>query len=71
MRNLVGFVPVLAFSLLFAASAIAESISPQEAAQNVGVHATVEGVVSQVSFSQSGTTFINFGGRYGFVAQIG
>ena len=35
-----------------------------EAAQHIGEHASVEGVVTAVSTSKRGNTFINFGGVY-------
>lgn len=54
----------LGFALLIASGVQAEAISPQEASYHVGDKATVVGVVSQVSRSKGGTTFINFGGRY-------
>ncbi|MCB6180196.1 nucleotide-binding protein [Rhodobacter sp. Har01] len=47
------------------ALATAETISWSEAANEIGNHVTVEGVVSQVSHDDpSGVTFINMGGRY-------
>ncbi|CUH45429.1 hypothetical protein RUM4293_04343 [Ruegeria atlantica] len=56
------FAVILTFS--FAVSAFAGEISPREAVNHVGERTTVVGVVSQVSNSGKGTTFINFGGRY-------
>lgn len=50
--------------LLVSTIANADVIEPSEANGNIGNYATVEGVVSQVSKSSSGTTFINFGGRF-------
>src|SRR6516162_6128504 len=35
-----------------------------EAAQHVGQHITVEGVVATVFTSKNGNTFLNFGARY-------
>ncbi|WP_170790266.1 single stranded DNA-binding domain-containing protein [Ruegeria lacuscaerulensis] len=55
---------VLALVLVLALPAGAGEISPREAIQHLGDSATVVGVVSQVSNSGKGTTFINFGGRY-------
>jgi DNA/RNA endonuclease YhcR with UshA esterase domain len=60
-RNLFSAVGL---ALLVSTFVHAESISPRETPQHVGVPTTVEGVVSQVSRSSGGTTFINFGGRY-------
>jgi len=51
-------------TLFLTFSGQAEPISPQDTYANVGALTTVEGVVSQVSRTDSGTTFINFGGRY-------
>src|SRR5262249_18825215 len=39
-------------------------IADSEALQHIGQNATVEGVVSAVSTSKRGNTFINFGGVY-------
>lgn len=55
---------VLGILLFFAVSVYAETIVPQETRSHVGTYATVEGLVSQVSKSSGGTTFINFGGRF-------
>ena len=40
------------------------TISASEAAQHIGQNATVEGVVTAVTTSGKGNTFINFGGVY-------
>ena len=39
-------------------------VSDAQAAQYIGQNATVEGVVTAVSTSRKGNTFINFGGVY-------
>ena len=39
-------------------------ISDTEAAQHLGQHVTVEGVVVAVFASKNGNTFLNFGARY-------
>tara|TARA_R100000750_G_scaffold54051_1_gene39645 strand:- start:51 stop:293 length:243 start_codon:yes stop_codon:yes gene_type:complete len=79
MRIFVKLLLAATLSVLFAVSAYAETNSPNEADYYVGSSVTVEGVVSQVSVTRSGTTFINFGGaisqphflwRHGSVAQI-
>lgn len=64
MRYLINLLSAAGIVLLFATSVQAETISPQEASHYVGSAMTVEGVVSQVSTSSSGTTFVNFGGRF-------
>jgi DNA/RNA endonuclease YhcR with UshA esterase domain len=64
MRYLFKLITAAGFALFFATSIQAETISPKEAAHHVGAEMTVEGVVSQVSTTDSGTTFINFGGRF-------
>ncbi|MFX4296596.1 nucleotide-binding protein [Pseudosulfitobacter pseudonitzschiae] len=64
MRYLINFLSVAMVALLLAAPAQAETISARDAPQYIGQEMTVEGVVSQVSSSSGGTTFINFGGRY-------
>jgi DNA/RNA endonuclease YhcR with UshA esterase domain len=64
MRWFLKFISVTGLALLLALSASAETITPKEAAYYVGEAVTVEGVVSQVSTSKGGTTFINFGGRF-------
>ena len=42
----------------------AEPILPQEAKQHVGENVSVRGLVEQVSVSQKGHAFLNFGGHY-------
>ncbi len=64
MRYLQNFLSVFGLILLLANGAKAETITPQEAAQNVGQSVVVEGVVRQISRSRGGTVFVNFGGRY-------
>lgn len=64
MRYITNLLSAAGVALFLATSVQAESISPQEASHYVGSAVTVEGVVSQVSTSGGGTTFINFGGRY-------
>ena len=64
MRHLFQFLSALGIALVFTTIGHAETIAPREAAQYVGSSSTVEGVVSQVSRSRGGTTFINFGGRF-------
>lgn len=64
MRHLRNLFSAVGIALLLATYANAETISAQEASQYVGSSITVEGVVSQVSTTRGGTTFINFGGRF-------
>ena len=64
MRNLWNIILAAGITLFLVTPAIAETINPQEASSYVGSAEVVEGVVSQVSTSGGGTTFINFGGRY-------
>lgn len=64
MRLIARLISAAGIALLLSVSAHAETITPKEAAYYVGSTVTVEGVVSQVSTSSGGTTFINFGGRY-------
>ena len=64
MRYLKNIIGALVVVLLSISPAIAETITPQEASDHIGSVEVVEGVVSQVSTSSGGTTFINFGGRY-------
>ena len=49
---------------LITAPAAAETIQATDAASHVGQTTTVEGVVSNVYVSHSGTTFIDMGGSY-------
>ena len=42
----------------------AETILPEEAKNHIGEDASVRGLIEQVSFSQKGHAFLNFGGRY-------
>lgn len=55
---------IIGISLVLTMSAQADTITPIEASEHIGSLMTVEGVVSQVSISGGGTTFINFGGQY-------
>ncbi len=64
MRYLLNLLSAAGVALLLTISAQAETISAKDAFQHVGSEMIVEGVVSQVSTSDGGTTFINFGGRY-------
>ena len=64
MRYFENIILAVGFALLMISPAMAETITPQEAYDHVGGTEIVEGVVSQVSTSGGGTTFINFGGRY-------
>lgn len=57
-----AFAAVLAIASVLPAQA--QVISPQEARQHVGSFATVQGTVVQVSTSNGGTTFLNFGARF-------
>jgi DNA/RNA endonuclease YhcR with UshA esterase domain len=59
-----NFIFAAVIALFTASISQAETISPQDASRHVGAMVTVEGVVSQVSTSNGGTTFINFGGRF-------
>lgn len=64
MRYLKRLFFAVGLGLALVTAVQAETITPHQAAQFVGASVTVEGVVSQVSTSRGGTTFINFGGRY-------
>ncbi len=64
MRYITQLLAVICTSLLLTTFAQGETISPKDAAQYVGSTLTVEGKVSQVSVTNSGTTFINFGGQF-------
>ncbi|MYM56970.1 nucleotide-binding protein [Thalassovita mangrovi] len=64
MHFISKLVSAAGLALLLAVTAHAETVSPKETSYYVGETVTVEGVVSQVSTSNRGTTFINFGGRY-------
>jgi DNA/RNA endonuclease YhcR with UshA esterase domain len=57
---------VLVFSvfIIYQSQADTSTISASEAAQHIGQNATVEGVVTAVTTSGKGNTFINFGGVY-------
>jgi DNA/RNA endonuclease YhcR with UshA esterase domain len=62
----------LLISVLFVTSPLASKsqaqtpvvVSDAQAAQYIGQNVTVEGVVTAVSTSRKGNTFINFGGAY-------
>ncbi|EEW24025.1 hypothetical protein [Rhodobacter ferrooxidans] len=51
-------------ALCLASAAQSETISPQNAVYHVGEQTTVEGAIDQVSVSDKGTIFLNFGGRF-------
>ena len=57
---------VLVFSvfIIYQSQADTSTISASEAAQHIGRNPTVEGVVTAVTTSGKGNTFINFGGVY-------
>ena len=56
---------LLVGSLAISSSAQTSTVIPDtEAAQHVGQHVTVEGVVVKVFTSKSGNTFLNFGAAY-------
>jgi hypothetical protein len=55
---------LLPIVLLATAYCQAAPILPEEAKNYVGEDASVRGLVEQVSFSQKGHAFLNFGGRY-------
>jgi DNA/RNA endonuclease YhcR with UshA esterase domain len=68
MKNVISLTNlcILATVLLTAAlRAQTPSIVPDaEASQHIGQNVTVEGIVTAVSTSRKGNTFINFGGAY-------
>jgi DNA/RNA endonuclease YhcR with UshA esterase domain len=64
VQFIVKWLTAIGFALTLAVSAQAETITPRDASQYVGNYVTVTGEVSQVSRSNGGTTFINFGGRF-------
>lgn len=64
MRHFINLLSAAGVALLLSTFAYAETISPQDAPEYVGSSVTVEGVVSQVATTSSGTIFINFGGRF-------
>ena len=55
---------LLPFLLATALCCQAAPIIPEEAKDHIGETASVRGLVEQVSFSQKGHAFPNFGGRY-------
>jgi hypothetical protein len=55
---------LLPIILLATAYCQAAPILPEEAKNHIGEPASVRGLVEQVSFSQKGHAFLNFGGRY-------
>ncbi len=64
MHIIKTWIVAVGLSLALSVGAQAETIAPSEAAHYVGREATIAGVVRQVSRSNGGTTFINFGGRF-------
>jgi DNA/RNA endonuclease YhcR with UshA esterase domain len=64
MNFLKSIISAAGIALLLATSVQSETISPREAPHHINDEMTVEGVVSQVSTSSGGTTFINFVGRF-------
>lgn len=55
---------LLPLLLLTVAWGRAAPILPEEAKDHIGENASVRGLVEQVSFSQKGNAFLNFGRRY-------
>jgi hypothetical protein len=51
-------------ALCVAGGASADVITPSQALEHVGEEVTVEGVLEQVSEIDSGTIFLNYGGRF-------
>lgn len=49
---------------LLSTPALAQTISPQDAASHVGKSVTVRGVVDEVHTSNRGNVFLNMGGHY-------
>lgn len=64
MHNVTNVLFAMIATLFMTVVAQADTITPKDAYANIGATTTVEGVVSQVSTTKSGTAFINFGGRY-------
>ncbi len=64
MRHFFNFLATAGTAVLISTASLADTISPQEASGNIGRHTEVAGVVSQVTQTSGGTTFINFGGRF-------
>ena len=64
MINLPHLFAAACIGLCLSAPAYADTISPAQAVDYIGQEVLVEGVVSQVSVSGKGTTFLNFGGLY-------
>src|ERR1700737_4773712 len=68
MASVVRFLTLaglLVVSLLITVLAQTSTVIPdKEAEQHIGQNVTVEGVVTAVSTSRKGNTFINFGGVY-------
>jgi hypothetical protein len=55
---------LLPIVVLAAAYCQAAPILPEEAKEHLGEDVSVRGLVEQVSFSEKGHAFLNFGGRY-------
>jgi hypothetical protein len=55
---------LLPLLLVSVACCHAAPILPEEAKDHIGENASVRGLVEQVSFSQKGNAFLNFGGKY-------
>lgn len=64
MINLLRLLEAACIAVFLSAPAYADTISPAQAIDYAGQDVVVEGVVSQVSVSGKGTTFLNFGGLY-------
>lgn len=64
MRHFFKFIAAAGVAALISNATSADTLSPQEAILNIGNYREVEGVVSQVSRSRGGATFVNFGGRF-------
>lgn len=64
MINLSPLFAAACIGVCLSAPAYSDTISPAQAVEYAGQEVVLEGVVSQVSVSGKGTTFLNFGGVY-------
>lgn len=64
MKHTPKFIAAAFIALTVTSSVSADTISPREAQSRIGDQVTVQGKVTQVTTISSGTTFLNFGGRY-------
>ena len=64
MLNVKGLFSSIGLVVFLATAEPCETLTPEQAIHHIGEQATVEGIVVQVSVSNKGTVFLNFGDHF-------